>query len=163
MEKLTKLFHQPNIKLIHKGQVAQTVKNPHEMRETWVQYLGWQDPGGGHSNPLQYSCLQNPHGQRSLARYSPWGHKESDVTKWLSIAHYLQGYPQHIDSEDKDLNTKIQWQVTIPPQAFFYSPSSQERPAGIKQKGGIQRGGILAQVFFHLPRSRLHIPEQGGA
>ena len=24
-------------------------------------------PGGGHGNPLQYSCLENPHGQRSLA------------------------------------------------------------------------------------------------
>ena len=23
--------------------------------------------GGGHGNPLQYSCLENPHGQRSLA------------------------------------------------------------------------------------------------
>ena len=23
-------------------------------------------PGGGHGNPLQYSCLENPHGQRSL-------------------------------------------------------------------------------------------------
>ena len=28
-------------------------------------------PGGGHHNPLQYSCLENPHGQRSLASYSP--------------------------------------------------------------------------------------------
>ena len=28
-------------------------------------------PGGGHSNPLQYSGLENPHGQRSLAGYSP--------------------------------------------------------------------------------------------
>ena len=28
-------------------------------------------PGGGHGNPLQYSCLQNPHGQRSLVGYSP--------------------------------------------------------------------------------------------
>ena len=28
-------------------------------------------PGGGHGNPLQYSCLENPHGQRSLARYGP--------------------------------------------------------------------------------------------
>ena len=35
-------------------------------------------PGGGHGNPLQYSCLENPHGQRSLAGYSPLGHKESD-------------------------------------------------------------------------------------
>ena len=28
--------------------------------------------GGGHGNPLQYSCLENPHGQRSLAHYIPW-------------------------------------------------------------------------------------------
>ena len=34
-----------------------------------------RSPGGGHGNPLQYSCLENPHGQRSLAGYSPWGHK----------------------------------------------------------------------------------------
>ena len=27
--------------------------------------------GGGHGNLLQYSCLENPHGQRSLAGYSP--------------------------------------------------------------------------------------------
>ena len=32
-----------------------------------------RSPGGGHGNPLQYSCLENPHGQRSLAGYSPWG------------------------------------------------------------------------------------------
>ena len=32
-------------------------------------------------NPLLYSCLENPHGQRNLAGYSPWGHKESDTTK----------------------------------------------------------------------------------
>ena len=28
-------------------------------------------PVGEHDNPLQYSCLENPHGQRSLADYSP--------------------------------------------------------------------------------------------
>ena len=43
-------------------------------------------PGGGHGNPLQYSCLENPHGQRSLAGYSPWGHKELDTTEGLSTA-----------------------------------------------------------------------------
>ena len=42
--------------------------------------------GGGHGNPLQYSCLENPHGQRSLAGYSPWGHKELDTTERLSTA-----------------------------------------------------------------------------
>ena len=36
---------------------------------------------GGHDNPLQYSCLKNPRGQRSLVGYSPWGHKESDMTE----------------------------------------------------------------------------------
>ena len=41
-------------------------------------------PGGGHGNPLQYSCLENPHGQRSLAGYSPWGCKESDMTKQIN-------------------------------------------------------------------------------
>ena len=37
-------------------------------------------PGRGHGNPFQYSCLENPHGQRSLAGYSPWSHKESEAT-----------------------------------------------------------------------------------
>ena len=30
-----------------------------------------RSPGGGHGNPLQYFSLKNPHGQRSLAGYSP--------------------------------------------------------------------------------------------
>ena len=43
-----------------------------------------RSPGGGHGNPFQYSCLQNPHGQRSLEGYSPLGHKESDITEVTS-------------------------------------------------------------------------------
>ena len=35
--------------------------------------------GGGHGNPIQYSCLKNPHGQRSLVGSSPLGRKESDM------------------------------------------------------------------------------------
>ena len=38
-------------------------------------------PGGEHGNLLQYSCLENPHGQRSLVGYSPGGHKELDTTE----------------------------------------------------------------------------------
>ena len=45
-------------------------------------------PGGGHGNPLQYFCLEHPHGQRSLAVCSPWGHKESDMTEQLSTAQH---------------------------------------------------------------------------
>ena len=43
-------------------------------------------PGEGNGNSLQYSCLENPPGQRSLAGYgySPWGHKESARTERLT-------------------------------------------------------------------------------
>ena len=37
--------------------------------------------GGRHGNPLQFSCLENPHGQRSLAGYNPWGAEESATTE----------------------------------------------------------------------------------
>ena len=46
-----------------------------------------RSPGEGNGYPLQYSGLENSHGQRSLAGYSPWGHKELDTTEWLSLAH----------------------------------------------------------------------------
>ena len=41
-------------------------------------------PGEGNRNPLQYSCLENPYGQRSLVGYSSWGPNELDTTEWLS-------------------------------------------------------------------------------
>ena len=40
-----------------------------------------RSPRGGHSNPLQYSFLENPHGQRSLAGFSPKHCKELDMTE----------------------------------------------------------------------------------
>ena len=42
-----------------------------------------RSPGGRNGNPLQYSCLENPCGQRSLVGYSPCGPKESDTTERL--------------------------------------------------------------------------------
>ena len=63
--------------------VALTVKNPPAMRKTWFPSLGWEDPleeiMGTH---------ENPHGQRSLVGYNPWGCKESDTTEWL---HFHSG------------------------------------------------------------------------
>ena len=38
-------------------------------------------PVGRHGNTLQHSCLENPHGQRSLVGYSPWGRKELDTAE----------------------------------------------------------------------------------
>ena len=47
-------------------------------------------PGGGNGNPLQYSCLVNLHGQRSLVGYSPWDHKELDMTEQLTLSHFQE-------------------------------------------------------------------------
>ena len=46
--------------------VAQLVKNPPVMWETWVRSLGWEDP-------------------LEKGLYSPWGRKESDVTERLTL------------------------------------------------------------------------------
>ena len=51
-----------------------------------------RSPAEGHGKPLQYSCLENPHGQRSLAGYSPCGHKELDMTEQLSAAQHRAPY-----------------------------------------------------------------------
>ena len=41
--------------------LAQLVKNPPAMQETWVQSLAWEDPlEKGIGNQFQYSCLENP-------------------------------------------------------------------------------------------------------
>ena len=37
-------------------------------------------------NPLQYACLGEFHGQRSLVGYSPWGLKESDMTDQVKLS-----------------------------------------------------------------------------
>ena len=70
--------------------MAQTMKNLPAVQETWVRSLGWKDPLESTGNPLQYSCLKNPRGQRSLAGYSPWGCKESDTTERLSLTQTIQ-------------------------------------------------------------------------
>ena len=73
------------------------VKNPPanagDIRDTDSIPGSGRSSGGGHGNPLQYSSLENPHGQRSLAGYSPWGHKESDMTEQLSTHRKQPKYP----------------------------------------------------------------------
>ena len=60
--------------------MVQMVKSLPATRETWVQSLGRQDPlGEGTGHPLQYSCLENPHGQRSLEGYIVHGVAQSQT------------------------------------------------------------------------------------
>ena len=73
--------------ILQASMVAQMVKNPPVVAGflSLIPGLGRSPWGGGHGHPLQYSCLENLHGQRSLEGYNPWGCKESDTTKWLSM------------------------------------------------------------------------------
>ena len=67
--------------------MAQTVKNPPTMQETWVWPLDWE-------NHLQegmatYSLIlawRIPWTEEPGGLYSPWGRKHSDMTEWLSIS-----------------------------------------------------------------------------
>ena len=90
--------------------MAQLLKNLPAMQETWVRFLGWEDPlekGKAAQTVKRLPTMReagfNPwvgkipwrrkwqptpvplpgksHGQRSLVGYSPWGHKESDTTE----------------------------------------------------------------------------------
>ena len=61
--------------------MAQTVKNPPAMWETWIRSLGQEDP-------LEKGMATTPvllpgefHGQKSLAGYSQLGCKELDTTE----------------------------------------------------------------------------------
>ena len=48
----------------------------------------WQTSGKGHGNPLQYSCLENPQEQRSLAGYNPQVLQELDID--TQLIHVVQ-------------------------------------------------------------------------
>ena len=72
----------------YRRQVALIIKNlpanAEDLRD-WGSVLDLgRFPEGGHGNPLQYSCLENPHGQRSLESYSPYVQSQTRL-KRLSL------------------------------------------------------------------------------
>ena len=74
-------------------QVVLEVKNPPynagDIRHGGLSLGLGRSPGGEHGNPLQDSCLENPHEERSLVGYSPWGHKRvrHDWSDWAAHMH----------------------------------------------------------------------------
>ena len=64
--------------------VAQTVKNLPVRLETQVQSLSQEYPLEEEMATHSSIFAGKSHGQRSLAGYGPWGHKESDTTEWLT-------------------------------------------------------------------------------
>ena len=84
-----------------------SVKNPPAMQETseLIFQLG-RSPGGGHGNPFQYSCLENPHRQRNLVGYGPFCRKELDITDQLST-HNIYICIHNVSSVQSD--SEIPW------------------------------------------------------
>ena len=66
--------------------VAQMVKNPPSMQgpgfDLWVRKSPWRREW----LPTQVFLPRESHGQRSLAGYSDWGCKESDMTERLTLS-----------------------------------------------------------------------------
>ena len=61
--------------------VKNSPANAEDLRDMGLIPVSGRSPGEGTGNPLQYSCLENPNGYRSLLGYSPLGHKGSDTTE----------------------------------------------------------------------------------
>ena len=65
------------------------VKRLSAMQETWVRFLGWEDPlekeMAAHSSILAWKIPWT----WSLVGYRPWGHKESNTTEQLYILTYF--------------------------------------------------------------------------
>ena len=59
----------------------------------WIPGLG-RSPGGGPGDPLQFCCLENPHGQRSLVGYTVHGITKSQTQlKQLSMCAHVGSIP----------------------------------------------------------------------
>ena len=86
-----------------------------------------RSPGERNANSLHYACMENPHGQRSLEGYNPWGCKESDTTERLSTAHSWLAMFWQFQVDSKGTQPYI---YLYPPQSLLLSRLS---PPNIKQ------------------------------
>ena len=70
---------------IHQRRILECA-NEANIRDTVSFTESGISPGGGRGNPFHYSCLENPHGQRNLVDYNPWGRKDTDMTERLTLS-----------------------------------------------------------------------------
>ena len=74
------------------------VKRLPAMRETWVPFLGREEPLEKEMATTPVSLPGKSHGQRSPISYSPWGRKESDMTERLHFTlHYFSSLKKIVD------------------------------------------------------------------
>ena len=66
----------------------------------WVGKIPWRRKW----QPTPVLLPGKSHGQGSLVGYSPWGHKESDITEWLHFHFHLRLYIESVG-----INYRIKW------------------------------------------------------
>ena len=93
-----------------------------------------RSPGEGNGYPLQYPCLENPHGQRSLVGHSPWGCRELDTMDCLTLLWLKIRYCVYSTIMDPKI-LKGCWKPTC------------------------SRGPLLSIFIPAFPRSWLHYPQ----
>ena len=118
--------------------MAQRVKNPPAVQKTQVWSLGWKDPlqkgMGTHSTPA--FLPGEPHGQRSVACYSPRSYKELYTTEQLIIAQHVA---PHFFS-DIIWNSKILC-MGFPDNSVKNPPAMQEIPVQfLGQEDPLEKG-----------------------
>ena len=112
------------------------VKNPPAIQETWVGYI----PGGGHGNPLEYSCLKNPHG-RGAWRATVHGVTKSQTRLghcWASlVAQMVKNSPAVQETWVWSLDCEDPLQEGMQPTPVFLSGESPwtEEPAELQSTG----------------------------
>ena len=131
------------------------------------------DTRGRHGNPLQYSCLENPHGQSSLAGYSLWGPKESDTAEVTYTHTHTQnclespvkskihnGQPNGTMSNHIIGKRRVTWQCprSSKPMTLTRLPTVRlASSAGSTSAAILSRDGCPYQYFVTLLNSPLHL------
>ena len=91
-----------------------------ETYETWVWSLGWEDPlEEGMATHPSIPCLENPHRQRSLVHYIPWGRQELDTTERLNTAQ-IQGILKGKVSNDFRILILCNYPVFFKVEGYYY-------------------------------------------
>ena len=135
------------------------VKNPPSMQDTqemWVPSLGGRPPGGGHGNPLQYSCLENPMDRDA---WQAMFHKVAQSQTWLK-----QLSTQHAPTHVKQLAHK--GPEILSTESFKTEPTGPGTPPwksheanGVKfqYSGNLNRGytGILPTIPTTFLKSKI--------
>ena len=91
-------------------------------------------PGEGNGNPLQYSCLEKFHRERSLMSYHLWGHKDSDMTEHTHTQQSQSVLPLLCDPMDCSLPGSsvheilqariLEWVATLSSRGIFPTQGS---------------------------------------